>query len=342
MPGLGALPRKEGVACATHPNFAPLHPGYEMTAYAELQVATNFSFLRGASHAHELVETAAALGLAAIAVTDRNSLAGAVRMHTAAKAAGIRLVVGARLDFTCGNSVLVYPVDKPAYAGLSRLITLGRRRAPKGDCHLTAADLIDLGQGLLVVLLPPEAPDDAYRAQAGAIVRAFPGRCHVAGHAHLTGRDAGRLAAAAALAAELGVPLVATNDVAYHRPERKALADTLTCIREKCTIDDAGWRLEANAERHLKSPAEMAVLFADHPEALANAVALAERCRFSLDELRYEYPQEVLAGYPTAQAALEALTEAGAAWRFPDGMPDTVRAQIDHELELIGQLNYAA
>ncbi|MEZ5666756.1 MAG: error-prone DNA polymerase [Alphaproteobacteria bacterium] len=313
-----------------------------MTAYAELQVTTNFTFLRGASHAHELVETAAALGLAAIAVTDRNTLAGAVRMHTAAKAAGIRLVVGARLDFTCGNAVLAYPTDKSAYARLSRLITLGRRRAPKGECHLTPTDLAEHGEGLEIVLLLPEAVDAAWRDHAAGLARAFGRRCHLAAQAHMTGRDAGRLARMAALADALDVPLVATNDVLYHRPERKALADALTCIREKCTVDDAGWRLEANAERYLKAGEAMADLFARYPEALANACALAGRCRFSLDELRYEYPHEVMAGHPTPQAALEALTAQGAAWRFPRGVPDKVRAQLDHELALIGQLNYAA
>jgi error-prone DNA polymerase len=312
--------------------------------YAELQITTNFSFLHGASHPRELVAQAAALGLAAIAVTDRNSLAGAVRMHEAALEFGIRLVIGARIDFTSGESVLVYPTDRAAYGGLSRLISLGRRRAPKGECHLDPGDLIEAPHagGMLVALLPPAEIGDGWQAHARELARAFAGRCWLVAHAHLTGRDADRLAEVAALGRTLGLPLLATNDVLYHHPERKPLADVLTCIREKCTIDTAGWRLEANAERHLKPAAEMAALFADHPEAIAAGLEIAERCRFSLGELRYEYPQEVIAGYATAQEALVALTEEGARWRYPHGVPAKVRAQIDHEIELIGQLNYAA
>ncbi|MGF1627325.1 MAG: error-prone DNA polymerase [Alphaproteobacteria bacterium] len=313
-----------------------------MTGYAELQVTTNFSFLQGASHPQELVAQAAALGLTAIAVTDRNSLAGAVRMYQAAQALGLRLVVGARLDFTTGESVLVYPTDRAAYGRLSQLLTLGRRRAPKGESYLAPDDLIAAGEGLLVALLPPPAIDDACRTHARALADAFGDRCYLVAHAHLTGRDAGRLAAVAALGRALGIPLLATNDVRYHHPGRKKLADALTCIREKCTIDDAGWRLEANAERHLKAVEEMAALFKDYPQAIAKTREIVERCRFGLDELRYDYPQEVLAGYATAQEALEALTATGAAWRFPRGVPDKVRQQLDHELALIGQLGYAA
>ena len=311
-------------------------------AYAELQVTTNFSFLQGASHPAELVERAAALGLHAIGVTDRNSLAGAVRMYAAAKTAGVRLVVGARLDFTCRRSVLAYPTDRAAYGRLSRLITLGRRGAPKGECYLTPENLIAYGEGLVIALLPPDPIDAEYHTHASILARAFGDRCHLVAQAHLTGRDSGRLAQIAQLAQALNLPLLATNDALYHRPERKVLADTLTCIREKCTIDAAGWRLEANAERHLKAAEEMADLFAAYPEAIANTVRLAERCSFRLDELSYEYPQEVLAGYETAQDALVALTEDGAAWRFPAGVPKPVRTQLDHELTLIGQLDYAA
>ncbi len=320
-----------------------------MTAYAELHVTTNFSFLRGASHPHELVAAATEAGLAAIGVTDRNSLAGAVRMHAAAKEHGLRLVVGARLDLNLTEnpatqplSLLAYPTDRAAYGRLSQLITLGRRRAPKGECHLTAADVAAYGEGMVIALIPPHALASPLHPDLAWLSTAFAGRCYLAASLHLRGRDARRLSALADLAEVLDAPLIATNNVLYHAPARRALADVVTCIREKCTIDTAGWRLDANAERHIKPAAEMAALFAEHPAALARTLEVAARCTFGLEELRYEYPDEVVAGHATAQDALHALTWAGAAERYPDGVPEAVEQQIVHELDLIGQLNYAA
>ncbi|GIK96804.1 MAG: error-prone DNA polymerase [Alphaproteobacteria bacterium] len=368
-------------------------------AYAELQVTSNFSFLRGASHPEELVLTAAALGHRAIALTDRNSLAGVVRAHEAvrelAAGAGLRLLVGARLDLQDGASLLAYPVDRAAYGRLCRLLTTGKRRAPKGECHLTLDDVIEWGEGLVVVALPPEefsparvctaasppprpspieGEGDSFRgpvesppplwgrdrvgggARAGSLrasvplwfssflktlAGGFPGRAYLAASWLHRGDDARRIAALALLADECGTPLVATNDVHYHVPERRALQDVVTCIREGCTIDEAGFRLLANAERHLKPPAEMARLFADWPEAVARTVEIAERCRFSLDELRYEYPDELTGAGRTPQQELELLTWQGAAIRYPAGVPEKVKATIAHELRLIEKLDYA-
>jgi error-prone DNA polymerase len=313
-----------------------------MIEYVELQVTTNFSFLRGASHPHELVETAAALGHRAIGVADRNSLAGVVRVHSTAKAVGnIRPVIGARLDFTDHPSLLCYPTDRAAYGRLCRLLTVGRLRAPKGECYLGIADLDDWSAGQILIALAPDVPDDGFAATLAALAARFPGQCHLAASHRYDGDDAGRIDRLAALARQARLTLVATNDVHYHVPERRALQDVVTCIREGCTIAEAGFRLAANAERHLKPADEMARLFRRHPEALAQTVAIAERCRFSLGELSYEYPEETTEEGRTPQQQLEHLAWQGAAERYPDGIPDKVRATIEHELALIEKLAYA-
>ncbi len=307
--------------------------------YIELQVTTNFSFLRGASHPDELVLQAAALGHPAIAVTDRNSLAGVVRAHVAAKEAGIGLLVGARLDLADGASLLAYPVDRAAYGRLSRLITVGRRRAPKGECILYREDVLAYGEGLIFVMLPDAA--EGLDAQVGDLRAAFPGTVYLAAHNLCRGDDRRRLARRADLAARLEAPLVATNDVLMHGRSRRPLLDVLTCIREKCVIDEAGWRLEANAERHLKSATDMARLFKDYEPALARTLEIADRCHFSLDELRYEYPDEITADGVPPQRQLERLTWQGVKTRYPGGPSDAVRAQLEHELGLIEELSYA-
>nr|WP_184048983.1 error-prone DNA polymerase [Roseospira visakhapatnamensis] len=313
-----------------------------MPPYAELDVTTNFTFLEGASHPDELVVTAAALGLRALAVTDRNSLAGVVRAWTAARDAGLRVVVGCRLDLEDAPSLLVYPTDRAAYGRLCTLLTLGRRRAPKGSCLLSRADLADHAAGLIAVALPPEEGVLGPFEQDLAVFRdMFPEGCYLAARCRLDGRDARRLAALATLAARAGVPLVATNGARMHTPARRPLLDVLTCIRAHVTVDTAGWRLAANAEAHLKGPAEMAALFAGYPDALARTVEIAGRCTFDLGDLRYEYPDDLTPPDRTPHQHLEDLTRAGMAWRWPDGAPETVRATIAHELAIIRQLNYA-
>lgn len=309
--------------------------------YAEVQVTTNYSFLRGASDPGEMVVAAAALGLDAIAITDRNSLAGVVRAHAAAKQTGLRLVVGTRLDLADGASLLCYPTDLAAYSRLTRLLTLGKRRAPKGECHLTRADVAAHADGQILIALPPDAPDAKFAAQLREWVALCPHRVFLAAQWRFRGDDQRRVAMLAELARDTGAPLVATNDVHYHVPDRRPLQDVLTCIREGCTIAEAGWRLEANAELHLKRPEEMARLFARYPDAVARSLDIAARCRFSLDELRYSYPAEDSGDGLTAQQRLEKLTWDGAARRYPDGIPPKVRVAIAEELALIGRKDYA-
>ncbi len=315
-----------------------------MLPYAELQVTTNFSFLRGGSHPDELVLAAAALGLAAIAVTDRNTLAGVVRAHVAAKEAGIRLVVGARLDFRDAHpSLLCLPTDRAAYGRLSRTLSQGMRRAPKGECWLDAADLPALGLGQILIMVPPEdGPDAAFARALTELAAARPGDVFLAAHHHLTGDDEARIAELARLAEQTATPMVATNDVHCHSRERRPLQDVLTAIRLGTTIEEAAGRhLFANAERRLLSPDEMAARFRDWPDAVTRSAALAERCRFSLDELRYEYPEDPVPAGETPQSQLERLTWDGAARRYPEGIPERVRRQVEHEFALIGPLGYA-
>ncbi|WP_072386861.1 error-prone DNA polymerase [Hyphomicrobium sp. CS1BSMeth3] len=316
--------------------------------YAELQVTSNFSFLRGASHAQELVAVAARLGHRAIAVTDHNTLAGIVRAHVAAKAVKLQFIVGARIDLQDAPSLLIYPTDREAYGRLSRLITIGRRRAPKGECHLTLEDVLAHARGQITIALPPERGlyptadgSDSFATFLSKLAETFPGAAYLAGTHRLSGIDRHRIALLAELAERCGTPLVATNDVQYHDPTRKPLHDILTCIREHCTIDNAGLRLAPNPEQHLKSPERMALLFEGFPDALARTVEIAERCRFSLDELRYEYPIELTTEGRTPQQELERLTWIGARERYPDGIPEKVRANLVHELALIAELEYA-
>jgi error-prone DNA polymerase len=312
-----------------------------LTFFAELCVTTNFSFLRGGSHAEELVLAAKAHGLAAIGVADRNTLAGVVRAHAAAKEHGIGLLVGARLATMDGFEVIAYPRDRAAYGRLTKLLTLGNRRAEKGECHLTLADILDFGEGQCFIAMPPAAPGKAFSDALQSLARAFPRSVWLALSPHYDGSDGRRFLALQKLSREAHAPLVATNDVLYHTPERRALQDVLTCIREHCTLETAGFRLEANAERHVKPGAEMARLLSHAPDALAQSLAIAERCRFSLDELKYEYPSDTFSENETPQELLERLTWEGAKWRFPDGVDSKIEATIRNELTIIEGKQYA-
>ncbi len=263
-----------------------------MTAFAELAVTTNFSFLQGASHPEELAFAAAGLGLAGIAVADRNTLAGVVRGHIAAKEAGLPYAVGCRLGFRDDTpDILVWPTDRAAYGRLCRLLTLGNRRAPKGECHLDLADLLEWGEGLMLGVVP-DGGRDALAATLGALRDAFPRNVRLMLRRDHGPGDHRRMAGLAALARRFGVPLAATNDVRYHVPERRRLQDVVTCIREHRTLTHAGRLLAPNAERHLKPAAEMARLFRDYPEAVAETAAIFRHLDFSLEELRYQYPDE--------------------------------------------------
>jgi error-prone DNA polymerase len=317
-----------------------------MSAYAELAVTTNFSFLRGASHPGEMVATADALGLAAIGIADRNSFAGVVRAYDEAKDRNIKLLVGTRLVTVDGFEVLTYPTDRQAYGRLCQLLTEGNLKAKKGKCHLTFEQILDAGEGQIFIALPPEELSHAFTARLAALVHAAPGRAFLAGVHYHRGDEPRRLGLLAELGERHGAPLVAVNDVHYHTPERRSLFDVVTCIREKCTLPQAGFRLAVNAERHLKVPDEMARLFKNFPDAIARTVEIANACSFSLEELKYEYPDEPVPPGKTAQQHLEDLTWTGATERypkdrFPNGVPAEVKERLCEELALIAKLDYA-
>jgi error-prone DNA polymerase len=234
-------------------------------SYAELAVTTNFSFLRGGSHPKEMVATADELGLTAIGIADRNSFAGVVRAFKETKNRKIKLLVGTRLVTVDGFEVLAYPTDRTAYGRLCRLLTVGNLKAKKGECHLSFDEVFAASEGQIFIALPPETLSPDFNKRLETLARAAPGRSFLAGVHRHRGDEPRRLGLLAELGNRAGVPLVAVNDVHYHKPERRPLADVLTCIREKCTIAEAGFRLAINEERYIKSPAEMARLFANFP-----------------------------------------------------------------------------
>jgi error-prone DNA polymerase len=312
--------------------------------YAEFAVTTNFSFLRGASHPEELVEQAKALGLAAIGIADRNSVAGVVRAHVKADAEGFRIVPGARLVFADGTpDILAYPSDRAAWGRLTRLLSKGKLKAEKGDCILHLSDLIERIEGLHLIVMPPSRVDSVKLSKLLGQLKPHVSKrsLWLAANFLYAGDDRRRVAKLAHIATGNFIPLIATNDVLYHHPWRRMLQDVVTCIREHATLDDAGRLLTLNAERHLKPPLEMARLFADFPDALAQTERLLERCHFSLDEMQHDYPYETRGDYETPQDRLLALVATGIKRRFPDGIKREVREILDHELKVVGELGYA-
>ena len=316
--------------------------------YTELQVTTNFSFLRGGAHPEELVEQAAALGYTEIAITDRNTLAGIVRGHVAAKASGIRFIPGCRLDMLDGPSLLAYPTDKEAYGRLSALLTLGNLRAEKGDCHLYKADVYSHAAGIKFISVSPPGLtpafdlDHAFPEALAEYREAFGSELYLAASRFYRGDDAKHLHRLSQLGARLDVPMTATNDVHYHEPGRRQLQDILTCIREKCTIHTAGFRLHENAERHLKPIEEMLRLFRQYPDAIDRTREIAEACMFSLDTLTYVYPEEITSEGRTPLEELTFLAWGGARERFGEDIPEKISEGIRHELKFIREMNYAA
>ncbi|NEY92154.1 error-prone DNA polymerase [Tabrizicola oligotrophica] len=363
--------------------------------YAELCVTSNFTFLTGASHPEELVTRAAELGLSAIAITDRNSVAGVVRAFSALKelarlrdearataqaaqdgptirsqrvtdhssrqtvlhfngatsapahceAPLPKLVAGARLVLTDSPvEWLALPTDLAVWSRLTRLLSLGKRRAPKGECYLQRADLTEWGQGMVLIALPPDPMDNSHpktaRSDLLAIARAFPGQCFLGAAPRYDGRDQARLDQLALLAQGVNLPMVAVGDVLMHRAARRPLADVLTCLRHGCTIDNIGEHRLANGERRLKSGAEMARLFHRHPAALRRTLEIANACAFRLDDLRYQYPDEAQGDEP-AQDRLERLARAGLDWRYPSGPPPKIVHRVEKELTLIREVDYA-
>ncbi len=311
-----------------------------MPGYVELQVTSNYSFLRGGSHVEELFVAAKALGLPALAITDHDTLAGIARAHARAAEIDMRLVVGCRLALRDGLPVLAYPTNRAAYGRLCRLLTLGKGRTGKGGCDIGWQDLLAHGEGLLVILLPDE-PDAELDVQLRRLHDGFPGRGYLSLSLRRRPGDQVRLRRLHDMAQAARVPTVVTGDVLYHAPERRILQDVVTCIREGCTIDDAGFRRERFADRHLKSPDEMARLFDRYPEALARTGEIAGRCTFSLSELRYQYPDESEVPGETPQEALERQVRDSVPLRYPDGLPPDVDRQLRHELGLIRDLEYA-
>jgi error-prone DNA polymerase len=316
--------------------------------YAELHLASAFSFLRGASSPEELVATASVLGLAAIGIADLNTVAGTARMYDAARQVGLRLLVGARLSFRDNTpDLLCYPQDRAAWGRLTRLLTVGKGRVPHGDssdaakasnrCFLHYADLLEYGEGQMLLVVPPHRLDATFRASVQRLRADFRGRIYLAASRRYRGNDAARLRALA----ELPLPMVATNDVLYHAPERRPLQDVMTCIQLGCRIDQGGLALQPNAERHLKSPKEMARLFRDYPDAIRRTQEIVARCSFSLKQLAYEYPDEPIPPGLTPDEHLAALTWQGAAARYPTGIPPHIRDGIEKELGIIAQLEYA-
>lgn len=346
--------------------------------YAELCITTNFTFLTGASHPEELVLRAAELGLSALAITDRNSLAGVVRAWNALKqlrqetqetlqvrshqqvdsssrqdvgrytplekpAAAMlpKLIVGCRLMLQ-DSSVdwVALPRDREAYKRLARLLTLGKRRADKGQCILYTKDMVPACKGMILIALPQNRLDQA-ATDIQMLVRHFPGHIFLGAAPRYDGSDQAYLAACAKLAQKASAPMVAVGDVLMHRASRRQLVDVLTCMREHITIDEIGTRALPNGERRLKAGSDMARVYRDHPAALRRTLEIADKCCFDLGELSYEYPHEETAA-EIPQARLERLAQEGLRWRYPDGPPDRAIALLKKELAVVKELNFPA
>ena len=308
--------------------------------YAELQVTTNFSFLRGASSANELFATAKALGIDALGVVDRNSLAGIVRALEASRATGVRLVVGCRLDLQDGMSILVYPTDRAAYSRLTRLLTLGKSRGGKNNCVINLDDVALYCEGLIGVLVPDLA-DETCAVQLRKMQEIFSNRAYVSLSLRRRPNDQLRLHELSNLAAKFRVRTVVTNDVLFHEPGRRQLQDVVTCIRNNTTIDAIGFERERHADRYLKPPEEMERLFPAYPQALARTMEIVDRCKFSLEELTYQYPEEAIVPGMDAQQSLEHYVRECIPNRYPEGLPQNVLRAVKHELELIKEMKYA-
>ncbi len=321
--------------------------------YAELGAMSNFSFLEGASHPAELMLQAKALGLAAVGVADRNTLAGIVRALMGAEQADIRLVIGSRLTFTDGTELIVFPRDRAAYGRLCRLLSLGKsevvpqpgadpdgERIDKAETRLTFDQALALGDGMIALVPAPARPDPAFETRLTQWRRAWPDTVYLAASPLWRGDDRRRLNRLAAMARRARAPMIAANDVLYHHPDRRRLQDVLTCIREGITIDKAGRRLQANAERDLKPAVRMARIFRGHEAALSRTMEVARACTFSLRELSYQYPDEPVPDGWTAQRRLIRLAFRGAREKWPAGVPIRIRETIAKELKLIKQLKY--
>ena len=316
--------------------------------YTELQVTTNFSFLRGASHPEEFVERAAEYGYREIGITDRNSLAGIVRAHVAAKSTGMRLLPGCHLILLDGPGLLAYPTNIDGYTQLSSLLTTGNLRAEKGECHLYKSDVYQQLKDIRLIAVSPTTLNNDFEFESSfeknlkEYMEAFGNRLYLAATRRYLGDDSKQLFRLSQISKRLHIPLVATNDVHYHFAQRRQLQDILTCIREKCTIYTAGYRLHQNAERFLKPKEEMFRLFRHYPEAISATQEIAEACQFSLRELKYVYPEEITSEGRTPQEEIGFLAWKGAREHFGGNIPAIISTAIQHELAFIEEMNYAA
>ncbi|MDG0990786.1 MAG: error-prone DNA polymerase [Yoonia sp.] len=333
------MPQQEGYARRTlgTDNVFTWHPP---SPYVEFGLASCFSFLRAASDACDLTATANVLGYDCLGIADRNTLAGVVRIHTEAAKACVSPLIGTRLVLLCGTELLAYPQDRDAYAGLSTLLSKGKMQTAdgvwqdKGETHLTLEMLRDYAQGLHLIVMPTENLD-VFEAGLPRLIKALPDMTYIGASFLYRGDDRARINRLDRLARAYGLAIFATNDVLYHVPDRRPLQDVMVAIREGVTVPRAGFLLGANAERHLKPPAEMCRLFADWPHAVAATRALADQITFKLTDLQYEYPHEIVPDGQTAQAQLEHLTWEGAKARYPGGVPDHVIGLIHKEFALI-------
>ena len=317
--------------------------------YAEIHCTTNFSFLQGASHPGELVSRAAALGYKALAITDENSLAGVVRAHAAANSAGLKLLIGAKITPIDAPAIVLLATDRTSYGELAQLITRGRRREKKGSCRLTMEDIAEHATGLHAAV----SPDNLFSAETAGTKKTisrsfntyreiFGTKCSLLATLDLGRDDQGKLIHLQSLAHSLKIPLVAAGDVLYHHRQRRTLHEILTAIRYSTTVKQIREMLPENAERHLRSIPTIHRLFATAPQAVERSIEIADACHFSLNQLRYEYPEELVPSGMTAKEHLTRLTWQGARWRYPGGINRDVSQRIEHELALIGELHYEA
>ncbi|PRY53280.1 error-prone DNA polymerase [Arcticibacter pallidicorallinus] len=315
--------------------------------YSELQITSNFSFLRGASHPEELVEQAVAFGYKKLAITDRNTLAGIVRAHVVARDKGIEIIPACRLDLLDGPSLLAYPTDKEAYSRLSALLSKGNLRAEKGKCSLYRQDVYGHAEGIIFTAVTPKALNRQFKFEEPFIdsIReyreAFGKWLYLSATRSYLGDDDKRIFRIRQLSDQYHIPVVATNDVHYHHSSRRELQDVLMCIREKCTIQEAGFRLFQNSERYLKPVEEMHRLFRHFPEAIQNTLVISEACRFSLQELKYIYPADIKQSGRSPQEELEYLTWEGAREIYGERIPEKVVNMVNYEMELVKKMDYA-
>jgi DNA-directed DNA polymerase III PolC len=312
--------------------------------FYEIGLKSNFSFLDGASHAEELVQQALDIGLDGIGLADVNTVAGVVRLHASAKQKGLAFRPGARLVFADDTpEMLAYPVDRKGWGHLCRLLSAGNLRSKKGECTLYEGDLVEWCENLCFIAISPPLPEvtdaQAFKARLQRLLPALKEKLHLALTPRHDGLDRKTFAELEQIAHSLHLPLVATNDAIYHAPERKPLADVVVAIREHVGVAEAGFKLHAHAERHLKSGREMARLLKEYPEAIANNAKFFSRLKFSLDELAHQYPDESFGGESPA-LALRRLTYEGARNRYPGAIPEKVLGLLDYELKLIAEKRY--